>query len=135
MNEKIVVLGGAFQGKGNFVRQQFGIEKQDMITSLSQLKKAIKEKKNPLVVNGFHAVIGEAVSAHENMEFLSHWMEEDDFMQGSWIVISDEVGCGVVPVSREQRSIREETGRLLCRFSAQADKVIRVIAGIPTQIK
>lgn len=137
--EKILVLGGAFQGKGDFVQQEYHIKKQDMITSLESLKSCIlsEENRNPMVINGFHAIIGEVVKKQEDMNFFTQWIsqEQGSFQKGSWIIISDEIGCGIVPVEMEERQIREETGRMLCRISSQADKVFRVMCGIPTQIK
>lgn len=137
--ERILVLGGAFQGKGDFVQQEYHIKKQDMINSLESLKSCIlsEENRNPMVINGFHAIIGEAVKKQEDMSFFNHWIaqEHGSFVTGNWIIISDEIGCGIVPVEKEERQIREETGRLLCRISSQADKVFRIMCGIPTQIK
>lgn len=51
------------------------------------------------------------------------------------IVICDELGCGVVPLSREERDWRERTGRLCCQLAAQAERVDRVFCGIAMQIK
>ncbi len=137
MTEKILVLGGAFQGKGDFVQQKYKIKKQDMVSSLPMLMDSIEDKRYPIVINGFHAIIGEAVRKQEDISFFTAWLQEEHggFQEGSWIIISDEIGCGVVPVSKEERQIREETGRLLCEISAQADRVYRIICGIPTQIK
>lgn len=134
---KILVLGGAFQGKGDFVQQKYKIRKQDMICSLPMLINSIEEKRYPIVINGFHAIISEAVKKQVDTGFLTAWLQEEQgsFREGSWIIISDEIGCGVVPVSKEERQIREETGRLLCKISAQADQVFRILCGIPTQIK
>lgn len=134
---KILVLGGAFQGKGDFVQQKYKIKKQEMICSLSMLIDSIENKRYPIVINGFHAIIGEAVRKQIDISFLVVWLQEEHggFREGSWIIISDEIGCGVVPVSKEERQIREETGRLLCKISAQADQVFRIMCGIPIQIK
>lgn len=134
---KILVVGGAFQGKGDFVKHQYKIKKQDMVCSLPMLMEAIEDERYPIVINGLHAIIGEAVRKQEDIGFFTAWLQKDygGFWEGSWIIISDEIGCGVVPVSKEERQIREQTGRLLCKISAQADQVFRVICGIPTQIK
>lgn len=51
------------------------------------------------------------------------------------VVICNEVGSGVIPVSAQKRRGREQTGRLCCRLAAQADSVIRMVAGIPQRIK
>ena len=51
------------------------------------------------------------------------------------LVISCEVGSGVIPLHYEGRRFREETGRLLLRLAREAESVVRVVAGIPTAIK
>lgn len=53
----------------------------------------------------------------------------------SRILVTDEVGCGIVPFHREERLWREASGRLNCRIAAAADQVWRVCCGIGTQIK
>ena len=47
----------------------------------------------------------------------------------------DEVGCGVVPLDPEEERYREAVGRLCCALAAEADAVVRVIAGVPQYIK
>ena len=51
------------------------------------------------------------------------------------VVIADEIGCGVVPVDRNDRAWREAAGRALCVLAQHADVVIRVICGIGVRIK
>ena len=46
-----------------------------------------------------------------------------------------EVGSGVIPLRYEQRRAREATGRLCVQLAARADKVIRLVSGIPIVIK
>lgn len=53
----------------------------------------------------------------------------------SRILVTDEVGCGIVPFHREERLWREASGRLNCRIAAAADQVWRVCCGMGTQIK
>ncbi len=51
------------------------------------------------------------------------------------VVVCDEVGSGVIPLEKERRLGREATGRLCCRLAKEAEKVVRLVAGIPTVIK
>ena len=51
------------------------------------------------------------------------------------VVVCAEVGSGVIPIRYEQRQARETTGRLCVQLAAQAEKVVRLVAGIPTVIK
>jgi adenosyl cobinamide kinase/adenosyl cobinamide phosphate guanylyltransferase len=51
------------------------------------------------------------------------------------VVTCDEVGSGVIPADRRERAGREATGRLCVLLAQRADKVVRMVAGIPTVIK
>ena len=51
------------------------------------------------------------------------------------VVVCDEVGSGVIPIDKVRRLGREATGRLCCRLAAEAEKVVRLVCGIPTVIK
>lgn len=51
------------------------------------------------------------------------------------IVISTEIGGGVVPIDKTEREHRERAGRLACALAEKADVVIRVSCGIPQIIK
>ena len=51
------------------------------------------------------------------------------------VVILDEVGCGIVPMGRDEREYRETVGLAGQRLAAGADHVYRVICGIGTRIK
>ena len=51
------------------------------------------------------------------------------------LVVSDEIGLGIVPLDPFERRWREDTGRALCLLAAQAERVTRVCCGIPQVIK
>lgn len=51
------------------------------------------------------------------------------------VVICDEVGSGIIPVEREQREKREACGRLCIALAEKAERVVRMVCGIPTVIK
>lgn len=53
----------------------------------------------------------------------------------SVVVVSDEVGFGVVPESASTRRFRDELGRLNQALAAVADEVTLVVAGIPARLK
>ena len=53
----------------------------------------------------------------------------------SWIVVSNEVGLGVVPATKLGRDYADELGRVNQLFAAAADDVIVMLAGLPVNIK
>ncbi len=55
--------------------------------------------------------------------------------QGTVIVVSNEVGLGVVPPTRVGRVYRDLLGRANARIAAAASAVYFVVAGLPVEIK
>lgn len=51
------------------------------------------------------------------------------------ILISDEIGNGIVPMDAFEREYREKTGRILIELAKQADEVVRVVCGIGQKLK
>lgn len=51
------------------------------------------------------------------------------------VIVTDEIGCGIVPADPFEREYREQTGRICTRLAAEARRVHRVICGIGTVIK
>ena len=51
------------------------------------------------------------------------------------ILISDEIGNGIVPIDAFERQYREKTGRILVETAKKADKVVRVICGVGQILK
>jgi adenosylcobinamide kinase/adenosylcobinamide-phosphate guanylyltransferase len=52
-----------------------------------------------------------------------------------WIIVSNEVGLGIVPAYPLGRIYRDALGRANQRLAAQADRVIFMVAGIPMIVK
>jgi adenosylcobinamide kinase/adenosylcobinamide-phosphate guanylyltransferase len=55
--------------------------------------------------------------------------------EASWLVISNEVGMGVVPPYRLGRFFRDALGRANQRIAAEADEVLLLVAGLPWSLK
>ncbi len=110
----ILVVGGAYQGKMEYVQAHYGesyfIKNQYHL----HIKKQMENGLNPL----------------EEAQKLVRETHTDNM-----IVICDEVGCGVVPVKEEDRRYREMVGRVCCYLAQESVEVVRVVAGIGTKIK
>ncbi len=53
----------------------------------------------------------------------------------TWLVVSNEVGMGVVPPSRLGVLFRDMLGRANQRVAARADEVLLLVAGLPWKLK
>ena len=51
------------------------------------------------------------------------------------IVVTEEVGCGVVPMDAFERKWREVCGRAAVILAERSEQVYRVICGIPQRLK
>lgn len=51
------------------------------------------------------------------------------------VVVTNELGCGVVPVDVFDREYRERTGRICTVLAEASDAVYRVICGVGLRIK
>lgn len=108
----ILVIGGAYQGKYRFVKNNICSDESKIFNCFhSEMKKYIDEGKEPKnLVN-------------------------EIFNKGYEVVISDEIGCGIVPIKSCDREWREETGKALCDIAKKSKQVWRVYCGIGTLIK
>ncbi len=55
--------------------------------------------------------------------------------RASWIVVSNEVGLGLVPPTPLGRIYRDALGRANQRLAAAADEVLFLVAGLPMRVK
>lgn len=55
--------------------------------------------------------------------------------RGPWVVVSNEVGFGIVPENALARRFRDEAGYLNQKVAAAANAVELVVAGIPMKVK
>ena len=125
-----VYTGGAFQGKLEYVLEKKGYGRD------SVLEGAVI---NPLtctsgykIINHFHEFIRNYVDKPEEVnEFAEMLVRTRDDI----IIITDQVGCGIVPLDRTEREWRELHGRVMCRLASNAKHVERIICGMGQVIK
>ena len=55
--------------------------------------------------------------------------------QAPAVLVSNEVGSGIVPDNAEARRFRDLQGRLNQRIAARADRVVLLVAGLPMVVK
>jgi adenosylcobinamide kinase / adenosylcobinamide-phosphate guanylyltransferase len=56
-------------------------------------------------------------------------------LQGRLVLVSNEVGCGIVPINPVARAFADEQGRLNQKMAAACDRVTLTVAGLPLELK
>ena len=128
-----LIIGGRAQGKLDYAK--LNIDKEYVV--YDGVMPDDNSDGNPvcdkiIIVNHFHEFVRKEMKENGNPkeEIFSFLDKHDDV-----IIISDEVGNGIVPVDAFEREYRETTGRILGELAKRADTVVRVICGIGQVIK
>ncbi len=108
----IFVTGPLFSGKKTFIKESLGLNDEEF--------------KRISVCDVQEMAAGKDA---DQIEILA---EE---LSNKTIVISTEIGGGVVPVDKNMRYDREAAGRLSILLARRADTVVRVVCGIGRVIK
>lgn len=122
-----MVIGGAFQGKAAFAEKMY-----PGISWVKGNEISREELFSARGVVGFHEFIKKEMEQGSSVEDLA---EELIRKNPEVILVSDEVGYGVVPVDAFQRAYREAVGRTCTKLASFSRKVTRVVCGIGTVIK
>ena len=132
-----LIIGGRAQGKLNYVLQNMTDENYQIYDGVfpDEGKLFNLTKKNEwLIVNYFHKWVNKELKENRNPEEkLKAFLERATDI--NCVIISDEIGNGIVPVDAFERDYRERTGRMLITLASQADEVVRVLCGIGQKIK
>ena len=132
----ILIIGGAFQGKRGFagqrIKERTGRQPAAWCDGASagweEYCRSEWKAALPAMVKRRMETEGSGFSGEGFAEELCRHLENQ-------VIISEEIGSGIVPMDEFSRAWREETGRILCRLAAQADQVWRVVGGIGQRIK
>lgn len=129
-----LVTGGSCQGKLSYVRGKMEklLPEGESIIIADGASCTEEELYSCSVVNHFHLYIRRCMEQGEDPV-----KRTEDFIRknpGAW-VITDEVGCGVVPVDTFERAWREAAGRAACRIAGQSVQVYRMVCGVARCLK
>lgn len=123
----VLVFGGAYNGKLDFVKEKFNVNEDDIFyCSINEIDFSKK------VICGLHKFTYNNIL--KDISSLQYIKENINLFKDK-IIISDEISSGIVPLKKEERMWREETGRCLQYLSKESSCVYRIFCGIPTIIK
>ena len=125
----IMIIGGAFQGKKDFAKERFSLSDTDV---LDGEKCDINAVFSAGCVNNYHAlikrIIGEKI---DPIEFTERLCRENPNI----IIITNEIGSGIIPLEKNERIWREYAGRAGCMIAKNSELVVRIFCGIAEVIK
>lgn len=120
-------FGGAYNGKLRLIKEKFNIDEND-IFFCGEGEIDFSKK----VICGIHMFIyNEVIDDRDAMEYFKKNIE--GFKDK--IIISDDLSSGIVPLKKEDRKWREETGKVLQFLTSKSNKVTRVFCGLPMVLK
>ena len=112
----ILVIGACASGKTEYVKS-LGYAEADFTASLEVPGRVLTHLQDVV-----------SAAPHKAMELLEPLCAYE-------VIICNEVGSGVIPVSAQERASREQTGRLCNALAQRAERVVRLVCGIPQVIK
>ena len=119
----ILIIGGAYQGKLDFVKEYFGVTDADVY------------------VCNCDAIDFSRRCIDRLEEFAAHHPDPIGYFEtnrAEWkdsILICRDIFCGVVPMGAENRAWRQKTGRLCQYLSREAEQVSRIFCGLVQRLK
>lgn len=122
-----MIIGGAYQGKTDYAKEKY--------PELNWIDGALASEEELMTAQGvldFQKYICEELKRCDDVSELA---EKIISRNPELVIVSQEVGYGVVPVDAFDRKYREAVGRVCTKLAAYSSKVTRVVCGIGTVIK
>ena len=123
-----MVIGGAYQGQLAWSKEHFS-----QITWTDGRTCAFEDIYSCEGIYDFQEYIRR--NMEKDMESTQNLAEELIKRNPDIVLVSDEIGYGLVPVDSFDRAYREQTGRICTELAAYSEQVVRVVMGIGTVIK
>jgi adenosyl cobinamide kinase/adenosyl cobinamide phosphate guanylyltransferase len=124
----IFIFGGKYQGKTTYALTQYG----ETLKVCDLDKDSLETIYQADLINNLQAGVRRLLM--EGVSPIKYFTENLNRLNQK-IIVGTEIGCGIVPMEKNERTWRDETGRVYQLIAGHAEKVERVWAGIAVQIK
>ena len=116
-----LILGGYANGRTAYAMQNYQLTESDCFDAAAEpLARWNGQRVNPWLEQGKEPCT-------EILPWLERWQNA--------VLITQEVGCGLVPVTPQQRQLREAVGHFNRLLAECAETVERVCCGLGMQLK
>ncbi len=123
----ILIIGGAYQGKKEYAMNNYDIDERAVFGSDD-----INDIFTSAMIPDYHLLVKKMMADNiDPIDMTKRLCSENKEV----ILTMNEIGCGIVPMDKCEREWRENVGRCGCILAEKAEKVIRIICGIPTFLK
>ena len=122
-----MIIGGVYQGKTVYAKEEY-----PLLNWADGDKVTEEELMRAQGVTDFQKYIRRELEKERDVSELAEQIIQKN---PDVILVSQEVGYGVVPVDAFDRKYREAVGRVCTKLAAYSHRVTRVVCGIGTVIK
>ncbi|MBQ8815324.1 MAG: bifunctional adenosylcobinamide kinase/adenosylcobinamide-phosphate guanylyltransferase [Lachnospiraceae bacterium] len=130
-----LIIGGTCQGKTAYLTEQMGVSEFHIMNGEDIAESHSVLTGGTVAVNHLHLYIRSALQNGRTQDEIQteilFWLETNPEL----ILVTDEIGYGIVPMDPFEREYREVTGRICCVLAQKAETVIRVCCGLGSVIK
>lgn len=119
----ILIIGGAFQGKLDFARENFGLTEGEIFHC-----------DGAEIDFSRRCIYGIEKFTRLHPDPVAYFRANREQWEDS-ILILEDIFCGVVPMGAENRAWRQRTGRLSQYLSREASQVSRIFCGLEQRLK
>lgn len=147
-----LIIGGAYQGKLAYAKREYQVTEGWLDGRTCSLEEIFSCKG----ICYFHEYVkrmmcGEKNSSEGGQDLLWLHLQKEElsglerqargfaemlcWKNPDILIVSNELGYGVVPMEKTDRLWREATGRICTEIAARADEVVRVVCGVGQRLK
>ena len=124
-----LVFGGAYQGRLEYAKTEYNLSDDDIFFCSEDKAEIDLSKPAVYCIEKFLlACIRAGLDPAEKFADIYDALADK-------IVICTDISQGIVPIDRQLRAWREETGRAMVKMAEDAQSVTRIFAGLPLVLK
>ncbi len=124
----IFIIGGSYQGKLEYALLQYQISDENVYDHYFPEG----DSDEPIIINHFNQIISDYMEKEQDIipdiQSLIH-------RYPNTIIISDEVGSGIVPATVSEIRYREQVGRVQVELASMATEVYQILCGLCRKLK